>query len=421
MSPIDDELRAMLQSRATDISPAPDPLGGIESRARGLRHRRAATAMAGAAAVVAAVAVAVPLALDSDTRTAVRTPAQSATPVADAWALDAQHPWAFRGSRDDAALATFASDYATAHPGASVSPLWGEVYEPSRRYEAALVAHGADGDRYAFAVAAPGGTDFVVDQPLPEDTSALALIVPGDEAKRLVVVASPEVDRIQYAPHGTTYTDLAELAPGVAVGPAVGSAAAAYRVLAADSSVVASGPVTATPDTPAGDPGNVLATWVHRGSAQTITDAAVVKAFGGGHYRSLYDGTSHGLSFTIGQAWRDGDAAAHTVALDSSGVFFLGPETPVDPWVLGAVFSTGSPTDLLVLLPRPGAGRIGYSPTATGAFGDVASGRSDLNPVGLVDRDPKATGDRVQVHRGDDSVILTEGIATLTCGAKDCG
>ena len=51
----------------------------------------------------------------------------------------------------------------------------------------------------------------------------------------------------------------------------------------------------------------------------------------------------------------------------------------------------------------------------------MASGRSDLTPVGLVDRDPKATADRVQVHRGDDSVILTEGIAKLTCGAKECG
>lgn len=428
MTPLDDELRALLRDRAAAVPPSPDPLGGIASRARTLRRRRAATAMAGAAAVVAAVAVAVPLALNGGGSTAVRVPGGSASATAAPGALDPQHPWAFRGTRDEAALRRFASDYGAAHPGATVAPLWGEVYEPSQRYEAALVAHSPDGDRYAFAVASSAGTSFEVDAPLPAGTAALALVVAGDEAPRLVVVAPPDADRVEYAPHGTTWTQLAELAPGVAVGPATGSSAAAYRVLASDGSVVASGPVTASPDTPAGQPTNLL-TWVHRGSPQSVSDATVVAAFDqsvagtGGHYRSLWDGESHGVRVTIGQAWHDGDAAAHTVSYDTDGVhseLFLGAETPVEPWVVAAVLAR-SGTELLVLLPRPGAGRVGYSASATAPFADVASGRSDLTPVGLVDRTPGTQDDRVQVHRGDDSVILTASVASLTCGAKECG
>ena len=79
MSPIDDELRSLLHSRAAEVAPAPDPLHGISSRARGIRRRRAGTAAAGAAAVVVAIAVGVPL-LVSGNDTTLRQPV--ATPVA---------------------------------------------------------------------------------------------------------------------------------------------------------------------------------------------------------------------------------------------------------------------------------------------------------------------------------------------------
>lgn len=67
MSPIDDELRAALRGRADALAPAPDPLGGIETRARGIKRRRAGAAIAGAALAVAAIAVAVPTLTGSDT------------------------------------------------------------------------------------------------------------------------------------------------------------------------------------------------------------------------------------------------------------------------------------------------------------------------------------------------------------------
>ena len=428
MSPIDDELRALLHERAGTLPPAPDPLGGIEARARGLRRRRALAVVSSTAVVVAAIAVAVPLALGDGGGAAVRVPAGSPTAtVLDRYALDPAHPWEFRGTNDDAALARFTADYTRRHPDSGATALWGERYEPSGRYEAALVLESPHGNRYAFAVASPSGTSFLVDEPLPDGTRALAFVVPGDEQERLVVLTSPDVDRIDYAPDGTTYTQLAQLAPGVAVGPATGTSDAVYRALAADGSVVASGPVAAAPDTPPGDPTNLLAAWVHRGDRQQIPDATVVDAFvradpgTAGHYRSLYDGTSGGLGLTIGQAWHDGDAGARLVAYDTDGTFFLGPVTPRDPWLVAAVFSRTNAADLLVLLPRPGAGRVGYAPSATAPFNDVASGRSDLDPVGLVDRDPKALDDRVQVHRGDDSVVLTVPVASLTCGAKECG
>ncbi|MCU1621965.1 MAG: hypothetical protein JWL79_810 [Frankiales bacterium] len=427
MSPLDDELRSLLQSRAAGVEPAPDPLGGIESRARGLRRRRVLTSVSGAAAVVVAVAVAVPL-LVSGSDTATRQPGGTSTPsptvaaVTDGALFDPTNPWAPRGD----VAKRVVTDQCT-----SCVALFTDVV--AGRAETFSLEHKPDGtyvlahDRYADATATIVRHE---EQPLPTDLHSLAwALQPDDSQGRLVVVAAPDA-LVEYAGDGSSYqqiSDVGQAPKGIGLVPIEAEAPTdTIRVTEAAGSVVVQPAPDWTPvDTTT--PVNVLDTWVHRGDPQTISDATVVTAFdhsrsgSGGHYRSLYDGTRNGLHVTIGQAWDDGDAAAHTVAYDSSGTFFLGPETPRDPWVLGAVFASGGAQDLLVLLPRPGAGRIGYSPDGTSPFTDVASGRSDLTPVGLVDRDPKATADRVQVHRGDDSVILTEGIAKLTCGAKECG
>ena len=53
MSPLDHELRAALSSRAHALSPAADPLPGIEARAGQLRRRRLTGSLAGAALAVA--------------------------------------------------------------------------------------------------------------------------------------------------------------------------------------------------------------------------------------------------------------------------------------------------------------------------------------------------------------------------------
>jgi hypothetical protein len=431
MSPLDDEVRSLLQSKAAGVDPAPDPLGGIESRARGLRRRRVLTSVSGAAAVVVAVAVAVPL-LVSGSDTATRQPGGTPTPTAETPFRPANLlPW----PRPEA-LEIFGSsinylspigrlmgepDYARV----GYQPLWTGSVEGSA---AVTVGEAWKGTEPARLVTVGAGDQLgpVVDP----SQSVVAFAVGGDKGT-LIVVAAPDAV-VEYAADGSSYqqiSDVGQAPKGIGLVPIEAEDPNdTIRVTEADGSVVVQPAPDWTPvDTTT--PVNVLDTWVHRGYRQVLSTAAVVHAYeqatglsGGGQYRSLYDGSHLGVSFTIGQAWTSGEPA-HTVALLSDGTFFLGPVTPRDPWLLGTLLATrhlvGS--DLLVLLPRPGAGRIGYSPDGTSPFTDVANGRSDLNPVAVLDRDPKATADRVQVHRGDDSVILTEGIAKLTCGAKDCG
>ena len=60
MTPLDETLRAVLTDRAGALAPASDPMAGIADRARRIRRRRIAAAMAGTALAVPAVAVAVP-------------------------------------------------------------------------------------------------------------------------------------------------------------------------------------------------------------------------------------------------------------------------------------------------------------------------------------------------------------------------
>ncbi|MCU1602856.1 MAG: hypothetical protein JWO22_3565 [Frankiales bacterium] len=418
MSPIDDELRALLSSRAGRVDPAPDPLGGIENRARGLRRRRIVSSVSGAAAVVVAVAVAVPLLVSGSGSTAVRQPGDP-SPTPDSVALDPQAPWAVRGEQIEPHLLD----------DCECSPLYVRKTSPDLAdYQVYGISTSSTRPGLATIPTSVGNlvkhTPAVT--PLPDDLRVLTWVEP----QRLIVVAAPDA-LVEYSSEGNGFqqiSDVGQAPKGVGIVPiAAEDPNDSIRVTEADGTVVTEPAPDWTPPF-TGTPVNVLDTWVHRGDAQTVSGPDLIQAYeratgktGHGSYRSLYDGTHNGLRFTIGQAWDDGEAAAHTVAFDSSGTFFLGPETPRDPWVLGAVFATGGARDLLVLLPRPGAGRIGYSPDAASAFGDVASGRSDLDAVGLVDRDPRAQQDRVQVHRGDDSIILTEGIAKLTCGDKECG
>src|SRR4051794_37891147 len=104
MTPIDDELRSLLHARADVLTPAADPLGGVERRARRMRRNRVAASVAGAALAVSAVAVAVPFLRPGDdggtTQFATQLPSSQASPspaTVPAGALDPQHPWAYRG------------------------------------------------------------------------------------------------------------------------------------------------------------------------------------------------------------------------------------------------------------------------------------------------------------------------------------
>src|SRR6476646_7400706 len=103
MTPIDDELRNLLHARTDVLAPSPDPLGGIERRAKRMRRNRVAASVAGAALAVSAVALAIPLLGSNDdggtTQFASQAPSPDSSPlpshVYTADQLDPQHPWAY--------------------------------------------------------------------------------------------------------------------------------------------------------------------------------------------------------------------------------------------------------------------------------------------------------------------------------------
>ncbi|MCU1593914.1 MAG: hypothetical protein JWO12_1306 [Frankiales bacterium] len=188
---------------------------------------------------------------------------------------------------------------------------------------------------------------------------------------------------------------------------------------------------------PVAEPSNLLG-WEPRGNPAALPPESVLQAvadaFGAhdvsrAHYAPLFTYSRGSVPYTIGQAWMTGDAAAHTFGYAR---FATGTEV-----LLGAVTSKtaavvafqignlpGETTDLLVLVPRPGTGQVSYSPDGTAAFAPVASGRSDLDAIGLVNRSRRASNDRVQVLDGDgnlDAPLYEGPVQPLLCAAKECG
>jgi hypothetical protein len=204
------------------------------------------------------------------------------------------------------------------------------------------------------------------------------------------------------------------------------------------SDVVRVASPSATPSAAAvAQPTNLLG-WEPRGNAGALDPSSVLETVAGAfgsddasraHYTPLFTYTRGSIPYTVGQAWMTGDPVAHTFgyALFPSGSEVLfGVVTPKDSAVIAFQIGNlpGEGTDLLVLVPRPGTGQVSYSPDTTTAFAPVASGRSDLDAIGLVDRSRKASNDRVQVLDGDGNIDapLYEGpVQPLLCAAKECG
>lgn len=258
MSPIDDELRNVLHRRADALAPSPDPLVGVERRARAMRRNRVAAAVAGTALAVAAVAFAVPTLLPDRDGTVQPGTSQSAVPSASPTtsfgpsSLDPAHPWAYRG--DPAVLAngnldTLRRDWAAKHPGSTVSPLFGQVYEPSKKPEIVFVSHAADGDRWGVATSSESGIEFLVDEQLEPGATVLMAALPGDEVRRLLILAAPTTGQISYAADGSTWRDYPGVDAGVAFVPLEGDTShAMVRVLDGDGDLdhpVFQGPIPA--------------------------------------------------------------------------------------------------------------------------------------------------------------------------------
>ena len=247
MSPIDDELRAALHGRAQVLAPAPDPLAGIEARARRMQRNRVGAAVAGSALAVGLVAAVVPVIQSSTSagpevpRVASAEPRLSQDPTASRYALDPAKPWTYRGDPqvlENGNLATSAREWGVRHGIAEqdvrFQPLYGELYEPAAQTALFYVATDADGKSWwGFVQGSEAGPEFVVDTELDPDTRALAVALPGDEVARLLVVAAPEVGDIQYGPDAASeFTTMESIADGVAVTPLEGDPATdQYRVL----------------------------------------------------------------------------------------------------------------------------------------------------------------------------------------------
>jgi hypothetical protein len=425
MSPLDDELRSLLHLRADQLDPVPDPLGGIESRARGLRRRRILTSVAGAAAVVVAVAVAVPLLL-SGNGTATRQPGVTPTGAA----FDPDHPWSLRGS---APLPELGNTLTTED-----AQLFSQ--RAGGRDELFYVANAASNPRLGYLWKSTSGSKVTDerDRPMPADRRALQWTVPGDDGRgRLVVVAAPDA-AVEYASNGNGYqpiSDIGQAPKGIGLVPIeADDPNDTVRITEADGTTFTQDAPNWTP--PAGGPPTNLVTWLHRGdAAQQPPSADVVHAFTQAtghsddtksHYLSLFDGLVSGVRYTVGQAYYDGDTKAHTFGYTTAGQVYLGPVTPMDTQLVALLVDSipGSSTDLLVLVPRPGTGQLSYSPDATTKFAPVASGRSDLNGVGLVDRSKTAANDRIEQLDGDgnlDNPIYRGPVQPFLCGDKECG
>lgn len=270
MSPLDDELRSLLHRRADAVPPSADPLAGIERRAGRMRRNRVLASVVATSMAVAAIALAVPSLVadphrgDGDgTRFASSAPSADPSPAAPG-AFDPQRPWAYRG---DAALvaprelSSLQAEWGARHPGSTLTPLFGHVYEPSAKPEIAFSATGGDGDRLGVATSSDAGWTFEADQPLTAGATVLMVVLAGDEVRRLLVLAAPTTGQIAYAVDGETFRDYPGLDVGVAFIPLEGDTShAVLRVLDGDGNLdrpVYDGPVplsTAPPGAPTSRP-----------------------------------------------------------------------------------------------------------------------------------------------------------------------
>lgn len=220
MTPLDDELRRALSDQAGDLTPAADPMVGIEARARSIHRRRTALAAGGSALAVALI-VGIPVALTANQAGtapppfATSGPSESPTDAPTAAITEGPSPvgtptrrmasapsqWDFRGDLAAATQLTptvkaaFASLRAKAgDPDASrylVKALWfGQL--PSG-VNAGVWLSGLEGrvDHAITYLNSPGGSRIVADQPVGPATPYIDALLPGDPANFILVVGSP--------------------------------------------------------------------------------------------------------------------------------------------------------------------------------------------------------------------------------------
>ena len=461
MSPLDDELRRTLQSRATLLDPTADPFAAVEARARSMKRRRTAGTVAGAALAVGLIAGGVPAvtaALDSPTtrknpglaNTASASPSPSIDVTTSRYVLDPADPWDFRGDRMVLATGSeeaYAREIATRHgvepDQLRFDPLFGHVWEPSALAEVVYVATVTTTGEVFWGVIgeAHAGPQVHYETTLDEDTSILAAPLPGDEVARLLIVTAPEVTSVEYAPTGSDWAAAVKTqtgAPGVFVKGLEGEPALdKLRALAGDE-VIARIDAPDYVDQPSADglPSNAL-DWPRRGEFDDTLElravAGFAKAIGADpatvEFRTLFLGENDsGQKYVLLQAWTQGGRAYSFGWIESPGEApepVLQPEIAPGTKVLALLLTEvpGSTVDQLVVVPAPGTGQVQYGEAAS-EWRDVGQGQDHLDGVVIVDRPVDAAGDKLRIYDGDGDLSappLFEGeVASLLCGVSGC-
>ena len=454
MSPIDDELRSLFTSRADLLAPAPDPLAGIESRARRMRRNRVAASVAGTALAVAAIAAVVPAVLPEKvakgggSQFADTTPTPSAPDrvVFATAALDPANPWSFRGdasllSGDN--LRSLQAEWAAAnHPGSTLTPLFGQRYESSGQVEIVFTSSAKGVHTWGVATSSEAGWEFGFQRTYQAGVPVLMAALSGDEVGRLLVLASPEVGDLSYAPDGKSFRtgDDARF-PGVAFFPLEGDTSKdVVRLLDGNGDLDKPLFLGAAPDLEATgesvvNPPDNLVSWPARGAtpkpdfleAATVAYAQAVGAKRGDvQAKVLFAGDDDARNrYVFGQAWIKG-SDAHTFGYSVNGkgeaTPFLGPVTDKSPAVLAFVVAagTGQSRDMLVVVPEPAAATTYYG-AAQSEYIEI-TGQDYLKGVRLIDRFPNEQGnDMLKLVDAQGRKLFEGKVGPLLCGVKSCG
>nr|MDQ3611331.1 hypothetical protein [Actinomycetota bacterium] len=343
MSPLDDELRAALRGRASVLTPDPDPLAGIERRARGIRRKRIAASVASSALAVAAIALAVPALAPNTLPDQLPPPialAVSPPPTSSVAALNLDAPWPYRGAVDvtgNGQLEKFTRAWAAIEgvPAEQVEfvPLYGEFLSGNGRLVYAARVRDTAVMEYGLAVSPDGEAQFLSRTPLAPQTAALVVPAPGDgESLTLLVVAAPDSRSVDYAPDGATFGPMDVREPGVGFTQLKGDTSLdAVRVIAAEGSVAFRGQAPNFSDSGElpveGVPDNLLG-WGSRGETDDVLVGRAVAGFARQKdadpadvaYQVLFTGSNDpGQRYTVLQAWVAGQPAQVFGWIESPG------------------------------------------------------------------------------------------------------
>ncbi|MCA1711457.1 MAG: hypothetical protein LC789_07395 [Actinobacteria bacterium] len=223
MTPIDDELRSMLVSRADVLAPAADPLAGIERRANRMRRNRLAASVAGTALAVSAIAVAVPTLLPDSGRRAPQV-AASTEPSAEPTVVPATRvpatDWPARGNATPEALAFARTSYAKAvgrtAADVTVRLLWGGSPDGGPQVLLAVATGAGPAELVVVYYAEDGEKRLVSHDLLDVDAREVnRVVVPGSEPY-VVAVGEPGATEIAYALDGGDDFEVKPAVDGVA-------------------------------------------------------------------------------------------------------------------------------------------------------------------------------------------------------------